>query len=454
MFKRCSRIILVLVVSIFAINLSFAQTPTTSTVVTPAIIPAAPNINAKAYVLMDANSGKVLASKNMTQRLAPASLTKLMTIYLTFQALQSGSITLNSEVTVSKKAWQMGGSKMFIRVGKQVTVDNLIQGVIVDSGNDACVQLSQYVGGSEAAFVSMMNQQAQLLGMKNTHYTDSSGLTSDPDHYATAYDLALLTRAIVETYPQYYHYFSQKWLSYNGIRQPNRNRLLWRFQGADGLKTGHTAQAGFCLIGSALRNDMRLISVVMDTPTDEARADDSIRLLTYGYRFFDSHLIYQAGNSIITPRVWFGSEKTVPAGVAQDLYITLPRGQFQKVQATIQPNKNLEAPIKKGQAIGSVIVTENNKQIESVPLVALDSVSKGGTLRKSFDHVAHVFHGWLNSSNKTQQVKLSAPPAPAATQPAVTQAAPLVPQITPATTSAPVATPVTSAPQKQPAIKS
>lgn len=447
MFKSYSKLLLILFTSILvmATSLSFAQMPMpTGTTNVPSLIPNPPDINATAYVLMDANSGKVLAAKNMDQRVPPASLTKLMTIYLTFQALQSGSITLNSEVTVSKEAWQMGGSKMFIRVGNQVTVDQLLQGVIVDSGNDACMQLAQYIGGSEDVFVSMMNQQAQLLSMKNTNYTDSSGLPN-PGHYSTAYDLALLTRAIIKTYPEYYHYFSQRWFTYNGIRQPNRNRLLWRFPEADGLKTGHTDQAGYCLIGSALKDDMRLISVVMGTPTDEARSNDSIQLLTYGFRFFDSHLIYQAGNTISTPRVWFGDEKTVPAGVAQDLYITLPRGQFQNIQATIQPNKNLEAPINKGQAIGSVIVTENNLQIESVPLVALDSVSGGGFLRKSLDHVSHIFHSWFGSSKETQQVKLSAPPAAPTTQPSATQPAPLVPQATPSpvANASVAATPVT-----------
>ncbi len=422
---------LCIVVLVMTTSLTFAQAPAaTNAASLPTIIPAAPNINAKAYVLMDATSGKILASKNMDQRLPPASLTKLMTIYLTFQALKTGSISLNSKVTVSKKAWKMGGSKMFIRVGKQVTIDKLIQGVIVDSGNDACVQLSEYVGGSENAFVQMMNQEAQLLGMKNTHYTDSSGLPH-PNHYATAHDLALLTQAIIRDFPQYYHYFGQKWLAYNGIRQPNRNRLLWRYPGADGLKTGHTTQAGYCLIGSALKNGMRLISVVMGTPTDEARSDDSIRLLTYGFRFYESHLIFQAGSAIASPRVWFGSASTVPAGVTQDLNITLPRGQFQKIQTTIKPDNNLKAPIKKGQTIGSVILTQNKQQIESVPLVALNSISKGGIFSRSMDHVTHLFHGWFGSDgSKTKNVSLTSQTTTTAAAPTTTQASPLVPLTT------------------------
>src|SRR3990167_7321302 len=234
----------------------------------PTIIPTAPNLNSSGYVLMDADTGMIIAHKNMHQEMQPASLTKLMTLYLTFNALRNGQIHLTDEVRVSKKAWQTGGSRMFIKEGSLVTVQNLIDGIIVASGNDACVALSQYVGGNESTFVDMMNAAAAQLGMKNTHYVDSTGLPQ-PEHHSTPYDMALLTRAIIENFPQYYPLFKQGWITYNGIKQPNRNRLLWRDPSVDGLKTGHTNEAGYCLIASALRHGMRLISVVMGASTDE-----------------------------------------------------------------------------------------------------------------------------------------------------------------------------------------
>lgn len=403
MMLKCVKKILIILPLILISVLAIAQTTTPAPIQAeqPSIVPTAPNIDAAAYVLMDANSGKIIAEKNMDQRRPPASLTKMMTLYLAFQELQSGTVQLDSKVRVSKKAWQMGGSKMFIRVGNDVTLENLIQGIIVDSGNDACVATAEYIAGSEDAFVNMMNAEAKALGMNNTHYDDCTGMPHE-DHYATAHDLAILARAIILNFPQYYQFFQQKWFTYNGIRQPNRNRLLWRYPGADGLKTGHTNAAGFCLVASAKKDNMRLITVILGAPTDEARSDDSIQLLTYGFRFFETNLIKQAGSIIASPRVWYGAEKTVPATVAQDFYVTTPRNQFQLIKTETMTQDDLIAPINKGQAVGNIEALLNGEVIASQPLIASIAVAKGGIWRKSVDHVAHLFHGWFKKPATTK----------------------------------------------------
>ena len=356
----------------------------------PLIVPTPPSLSVKAYVLMDVNSGKILAQKNMDVKHAPASLTKLMTLYLTSRAIKAGSISLNDKVMVSKKAWKMGGSKMFIKVGDNVPVNKLIQGIIVDSGNDACVALSEYIGGSESSFVNMMNAEAASLGMKNTNYIDCTGMPRN-QHYSTAYDLALLARAIIKDYPKNYHWYKQKWFTYNGIRQPNRNRLLWRYPLSDGLKTGHTSQAGYCLVSSAKHNGMRLISVVLGARTDEGRANSSIRLLNYGFRFFESHLLYQTGSIITKIRVWYGNNKNVNASVKNDIYAVIPKGEYQNVKVKVVIPHNLKAPIKKDQKIGKIIVLLDGKEIKTTPLIALSNNKKGGLWRHSYDWIAHFF---------------------------------------------------------------
>lgn len=408
MFKRYTKKILLAAVAIVGFQIAIIQADTT-----PAIIPAAPALDAKAYVLMDANSGTIIANKNMDDKLQPASLTKLMTLYLTFQALQNGTIHLTDQVLISKHAWQMGGSKMFIRVGSYVTVEELIQGVIVDSGNDACVALAEYVGGGESSFANMMNQQAQLLGMTNTHYVDSTGLPN-AEHYSTAHDLALLTRAIIINFPEYYKYFSQKWFKYNNINQPNRNRLLWRFDGADGLKTGHTDEAGFCLISSAVRNGMRLISVMMGTPTDETRSSESIELLTYGFRFFETNLIYPAGSTLTTTKAWFGTPSQINVGLTKALYVTLPHGQFNNISVKMEVNNSLEAPIKQNTNVGTITVLQNDQPIETAPLQALNEIKKAGAVSRGFSHLSHFVHRFFGKSTTTKTVKIDTP-APAVT---------------------------------------
>lgn len=357
----------------------------------PTIIPKAPNIDAKAYMLVDVKTGAVLAEKNQNERLAPASLTKLMTLYITFQQLEKGTIRLQDKVRISKKAWQTGGSRMFLREGATPTVEQLIQGVIVDSGNDATVALSEFIAGSEGAFVQMMNAQAQSLGMTNTNFMDATGLPN-PQHYSSAQDLAILARAIVRTFPQDYHYFSQKWLTYNNIKQPNRNRLLWRYKYADGLKTGHTSEAGFCLIASAQKEGMRLISVVLGTPTDEARADDSQALLTYGFRFFKTTELYQAGSTLANPRVYFGKNKTTPVGLENALYATVPVGSAKNIKTNQQIQSPLKAPLKQGQNVGTLTLTLDGKTLASAPLVTLAANPKGGFMSRMGDHISLGFH--------------------------------------------------------------
>jgi serine-type D-Ala-D-Ala carboxypeptidase (penicillin-binding protein 5/6) len=363
--------------------------------------PQPPDIDAKAYILMDANTGQVLAEKNMNDRLPPASLTKLMTAYVASAALKQGQIKPNDMVTISEKAWRMGGSKMFIRVGSQVSVKELLDGIIVASGNDACVAISEHVAGAEDVFVQLMNENAARLGMKNTHYTDSTGMP-DPNHYSTAFDLATLTRSIIKDFPEDYTWYKQQWILFNNIRQPNRNRLLWRDPTVDGLKTGHTDEAGYCLVASALRNGMRLISVVLGTPSDNSRTNDSQALLNWGYRFFETHKLFNAQQALdpkMQPRVWFGAKKYAKLGFADNTYVTIPVNQFKQLQANIVVNKNLQAPLVKGQAYGTLNVTLNGQPFTTIPVVALEGDPKGGIFSRAWDHIALTVAKWLHLSN-------------------------------------------------------
>lgn len=388
-----------------SVDVSAVQTIPQAISNAPIIVPSPPNINAKAYVLMDVNSGKIVAQKNMNQAVPPASLTKMMTLYLISQALHAGTIKLDDQVLISKDAWKMGGSKMFVKVGHRVAVKDLLQGIIVASGNDACVAMSEFVAGSQDVFAAMMNRQAQALGMNNSHFTDCTGLPNT-DHYSTAHDLAILARALMLNFPEYYPWYKQKWFTYNGIRQPNRNRLLWRYPEADGIKTGHTKAAGFCLVSSAVKNGSRMLAVVMGAPTDEARANDSIHLLNYGFRFFKSYAIYQPGKTIANIRVWFGSQKYLPVSAQHGVYITVPAGKLKNAKVVIRTQNNLRAPIAAGQVVGDVIVLSQNQPIAQVPLITLAEVGKGGFFRRFMDHFEHLFHfGRKNFQSKEMLVK-------------------------------------------------
>lgn len=358
----------------------------------PLIVPSPPSLDAGAYVLMDADSGKIIAEKNMNEKIKPASTTKLMTLYITEQALAQGQIQLTDKVRVSKMAWSRGGSRMFLKLGEQVSVQDLIEGVIVASGNDACTALAEYIAGNETSFAELMNQTAKRLGMNDSHYTDSTGLPT-PDHYSTAYDLAVLARHVITDFPQYYGFYKQKWITHNGIRQPNRNRLLWREAGVDGLKTGHTEAAGFCLISSGVQHDMRLISVVMDAPSDEARSNDSQALLNWGFRFYKTYKLYSANQPIATPRIYLGQDKQVAMGLQKDLYVTIPVGEYSMLKASMELDGKLKAPITKGQSYGTINVTLNGKQIAQAPIVALQDDPIGGAWTRMTDHVSMLIKG-------------------------------------------------------------
>ena len=362
----------------------------------PTLVPPPPKIDATGYVLMDANTGAIIAESNMDEHMQPASLTKLMTLYLAFQALKSNQIHLDDPVLVSQKAWEMGGSKMFIKVGNHVSVADLIQGIVVASGNDACVAIAEYIAGNEDTFAALMDQTANRLGMNNTHYIDSTGLPS-PEHYSTPHDMALLTRAIINDFPEYYHFFSQKWMTFNNIKQPNRNRLLWRDDSVDGLKTGHTKDAGYCLITSAHRSDMRLITVVMGTPSDSDRASDAEALLNYGFRFYKTYKLFDANTPITKPRVWLGEHKHIKCGLKNPLYVTIPIGEYKNLKASMAISQHLKAPITKDQEYGAIEITLSGKPIASAPLLALESDKKGGMWSRMTDHISLLFKGMLGS---------------------------------------------------------
>ncbi|MGB9429862.1 MAG: D-alanyl-D-alanine carboxypeptidase family protein [Gammaproteobacteria bacterium] len=351
-------------------------------------IPASPQFKAKSYVLMDANSGQVLAASNPNLHTEPASLTKLMTVYVVFHALKDGVIQLDTPVTVSVKAWRMGGSRMFVNVGSQVSAENLLQGLVVQSGNDAAVALAERVGGTEDGFVQLMNQYAQKLGMQDTHYVDASGLTDDDEHYTSALDLAILSRAIINEFPNYYQrFFSEKQFTWDKITQPNRVSLLFTDPSVDGLKTGFTDQAGYCMVVSALRNGMRLIAVVMGTPSEKARAVDDEALLNYGYNFYETHKLYAASTPISELKAWKGAQNSVAVGVTRDLYVTIPKGGYAKLSASLQTPVGLVAPIAADTASGSVNVSYDGKVMLTAPLYTLQAVPEGNIFKRMLDSV-------------------------------------------------------------------
>jgi len=365
----------------------------------PNYTPGPPSLGATGYILLDATSGKIIAEKNANDRMPPASLTKLMSLYIISGAIKSGLIKMDDKVRISTKAWKTEGSRMFIKAGDDVSVRDLLQGIIVASGNDATVALAEYVAGAEEAFTAMMNQQAQLLGMKNSHFIDSTGLPN-PNHYSTAHDLAILTQAYIKNFPEDYSFYSEKWFTYNSIKQPNRNRLLWRFQYADGLKTGHTNEAGYCLVGSAKKDGMRLVSVVLGEPSDQARTEDSIRLLTYGFRFFETHKLYNAETPVVQARVWQGAKSETPLGMKEDFYITVPAGQYKKLQSAIVLNNPLKAPMVKNQIYGVVNITINNQIVASKPLVALEDNPQGSFWQRASDTVKFNLKKYFSKSEE------------------------------------------------------
>jgi D-alanyl-D-alanine carboxypeptidase (penicillin-binding protein 5/6) len=349
-------------------------------------VPPPPDLKARAYILIDYNSGQVLAESKADARMEPASLTKLMTSYIIYKEMRDGRIKLSDKVTISEHAWRMGGSRTFVPVGKKVSVEDLLKGMIVQSGNDATVALAEYVGGSEDVFVSLMNQEAKHLGMTGTHFVDSTGMPN-ADHYTTAHDLAILTRAIIHDFPDHYQLYSMRTFTFNGITQHNRNKLLWRDKSVDGVKTGHTDSAGYCLVASALQDNMRLISVVLGTDSEEARAVQSEKLLRYGFRFYETHRLYEAGKPLSTVRIWKGASENLPLGLTKELYVTIPRGEYNKLDARMKIKQPIIAPATKGKLYGSLNVNLDGQAVAARPLVALKNVAEGDFFHQLVDDV-------------------------------------------------------------------
>ncbi len=360
----------------------------------PAIIPNPPKIAASGYILIDADSGKVITADNADERLPPASLTKLMTSYVLSVELEEGNVSNDDMVTISKNAWAQnpvfaGSSLMWIEVGKQVNLHDLHLGVVISSGNDSSVAVAEHLAGSESAFADVMNQHAQVLGMKDSHFVNSHGLP-DPDHYMTARDLATLSKAILK-YPAEYALYSEPDFTYNNIRQTNRNRLLWKDDSVDGLKTGYTKEAGYCLVASAKKNGMRLISVVMGAKSQSGRETETQKLLAYGFRYFETHQLYSVGDELTDAKVWAGTEDTVKLGVERDIHLTIPRGKHKDIKAMMNLTEVIKAPITKGREYGELVVTLDGEELLREPLLALQSVEEGGLFKRLWDAIVLFF---------------------------------------------------------------
>lgn len=352
-------------------------------------VPPPPQVAGRSHVLMDFATGKVLAASNEHQRAEPASLTKIMTAYTIFTALKSGQVKLTDNVVVSERAWREGGagsagSTMFLPIHSSTTLENMLKGMIIQSGNDASIALAEHLSGSEEAFSDVMNRHAKELGMGDTHYVNAAGLP-DPEHYTSAIDVALLSRALIREFPEYYAWFSQKEFVFNGIKQGNRNLLLYGDPGVDGIKTGHTQSAGYCLAASGKRGDMRMIAVVMGTSGPDARAKASMELLNYGFRYYDTRRLYQQGKPLVEARVWKGVAETVGLGVPADIWVTIPRGSLEQVKATPEAPRDLIAPLDPRSPVGKLKVTLGGEPLLESPLVPLAAVAEGSLWRRAVD---------------------------------------------------------------------
>ena len=354
------------------------------------LIPSPPQIAGSSWVLMDPLSGRVIMEHNSNERLPPASLTKMMTAYIVERELDEGRISMSDMVPISVKAWRTEGSRTFVQEGTSVSVEDLLKGVIIQSGNDASVALAEFVAGSEGAFVDIMNQQAQLLGMKDTHFENATGLPS-ADHFSTAYDLAVLARHIIQDYPENYPLYAQKHFTYNNIRQPNRNSLLWRDDSVDGLKTGHTEEAGYCLVASAKRGETRLIATVMGTSSSEARAQEVQKMLNYGFRYFETERLFRAGQELMASRVWGGQADEVSVGMPEDIYVTIPRGSREQLESVVDLDSVIKAPIKVGDELGRVRVVLDGETLVDESVLALAEVPEGGLFKRIWDAIKLFF---------------------------------------------------------------
>ena len=359
-----------------AMQVSVAQVP----------VPAPPSIGATSYVLIDFHSQAVLAERQSEAPVEPASITKLMTSYVAFQEIARGNLDLDDEVVISEKAWRTPGSRMFVEVGNRVRVEDLLKGIIIQSGNDASVAIAEHIAGDEAVFASMMNEAAARLGMSGTHYTNATGLP-DPEMMTTARDSALLARALISEFPDFYSWYSEREFTFGGIRQHNRNRLLWRDPSVDGLKTGHTSSAGYCLVTSASRDGMRLISVVMGTESEQARASASQALLNYGFRFFETYHLYDGGAELSRERVWKGQADDLAVGVAEDLFVTVQRGRYDALQASMELRGQLVAPVAEGDVLGQLLIQLDGDTVASRSLIAMSAVDEAGFFGRTTDSV-------------------------------------------------------------------
>ncbi len=366
------------------------------------IIPAAPELAAKSWILIDASTGKVLTEYDSDLQLPPASLTKLMTSYLVFEEISAGRLSLNEEVLVSENAWikggtKSGGSTMFLPPNEPATVSDLLRGVIIQSGNDASIALAEHVAGSEEVFADLMTQNAQRMGLASTNYWNATGLPAE-GHLTSAVDLSKLAQAIIVGHPEYYEMYSEKEFEYNGIKQPNRNQLLWRDASVDGMKTGHTEEAGYCLVASAMRNDMRLISVVMGTASEAIRTTESQKLLTWGFRYFSTHDLYSPADSLAEAQVWEGKTDLVSTGVAEHVQLTIPRGDEGALAAEILLPEDLRAPISEGQELGLIKVLYRGDTLYEAPLIAQHAIEQAGFFGRMWDRIRLFFTSIFGSA--------------------------------------------------------
>ena len=379
----------------------------------PSVVPDPPSISAKSYILMDASTETVLAERDSLEPLPPASLTKIMTSFVAAAELAAGRITLEDQVPVSVKAWRTGGSKMFIREGTEVALIDLLRGVIIVSGNDASVAVAEYIAGGEDAFADMMNLHAKELGMTSTRFVNATGLPDD-GHYSSAKDMAILSVALIERFPEHYRLYSEKSFQYGEIERPqvNRNRLLWRDKSVDGVKTGMTAAAGFCLVVSALRDGTRLVASLMGAANNEDRLRDAQKLLAYGFRYFETHDLYGDGESLATPRVWYGTVEEVAVGIDGPIRITIPRGRYDDLNAVLDIPDEIEAPIGKGDSLGVVRVTLDDEVVAERGLVAQSSVPEAGFFSRRGDDFDRFLNGLFGDSDTSDGTEATDPDTP------------------------------------------
>lgn len=382
MNKKITLSILILTLAFGLTNIGFSETIN--------IIPDPPKLKPSSYILIDYNSQNILAEKNLDEKLPPASLTKIATVYVVGNELANGNISLDDEVIISKKAWKTGGSRMFVNVGSKVKLETLLHGIIIQSGNDASVAISEHISGSEEAFADLMNGYAKNLGMTNTNFKNSTGLPHK-EHYTTVKDMAILARSLIKKFPELYKINSIKEFTYNNIKQQNRNKLLWKYDLADGIKTGHTKDAGYCLAASAKKEDMRLINIVMGADSSNARFTASKTLFNYGFNFFNTHKMYKAGEPITKVKVWKSGNKDVGLTLKQDLYITIPKGQYSKLESIVNLDGDITAPVKTGVKQGVINIVLNKETIASEELFTMQDIVEGSIFNKAKDKLYLLF---------------------------------------------------------------